>query len=201
MKNNTLLRLTTTALLAAMCYIGFMFLRIDVPVPGGSTAFHLGNTFCILAALFLGGVPGGLAGAVGMSMADLFIPAYVTTAPKTMLLKFLIGFVCGFVAHRIGHIADRKQTPKHVFNWSLIACVCGMMVNVILEPIVTYFYKRFVLGLEADPAKILATWTAGTTFVNAIFAVIIATILYTALRPALDKSGILARMYTPKKIG
>lgn len=47
--------------LAALCYIGFSFFKIDIPVGTEKTAFHLGNVFCVLAALFLGGLWGGMA--------------------------------------------------------------------------------------------------------------------------------------------
>ena len=36
------------ALMAALCYIGFSFFRIDIPVGSEKTAFHLGNVFCVL---------------------------------------------------------------------------------------------------------------------------------------------------------
>ena len=42
------------ALMAALCYIGFSFFRIDIPVGTEKTAFHLGNVFCVLAALLIG---------------------------------------------------------------------------------------------------------------------------------------------------
>ena len=53
-------------LMSALCYIAFTFMQIKIPTPGGATSFHLGNTFCVLAALLLGGIPGGAAGAIGM---------------------------------------------------------------------------------------------------------------------------------------
>jgi uncharacterized membrane protein len=68
--------------LAALCYIGFTFFKIDIPVGPEKTAFHFGNVFCVLAALLIGGYWGGLAGAVGMTLADL-TTSYVTSAPKT----------------------------------------------------------------------------------------------------------------------
>ena len=42
----------------------------------------------VLAALLLGGYWGGLAGAVGMTIADL-TTSYVTSAPKTFFLKLV----------------------------------------------------------------------------------------------------------------
>ena len=97
--NNKTLKLATIGLMSALAYISFTFLQIKIPTPGGTTSFHLGNTFCILAALLLGGIPGGLAGAIGMGIGDLLDPTYVTYAPKTIILKLLIGIFTGLFAH------------------------------------------------------------------------------------------------------
>lgn len=79
-------RMAQAALFAALSYIMFTYFKIDINLPGGSTAFHLGNTFVVLAALLLGGPLGGIAGALGLTMADL-TTIYVTSAPKTFFLK------------------------------------------------------------------------------------------------------------------
>ena len=88
--------LCMAALFAALCYVGFAYCKIDIPVGMEKTAFHLGNVFCVLAALFLGGFWGGMSGAIGMTIADL-TTGYVTSAPKTFLLKLCIGLAVGFV--------------------------------------------------------------------------------------------------------
>ena len=100
---------TMAALFAALCYIGFAYLRIDIPVGTEKTAFHLGNVFCVLAALFLGSFWGGMSGAIGLTLAD-FTSGYLTSAPKTFLLKLCIGAVTGFVAHRLFHISREEET-------------------------------------------------------------------------------------------
>ena len=67
-RNQTVLKLAQTALLAALCFVSFTFLQIKIPMPGGdATSIHIGNAFCVLAALLLGGFYGGLSGAVGMT--------------------------------------------------------------------------------------------------------------------------------------
>ncbi|MEI3325381.1 MAG: ECF transporter S component [Thomasclavelia sp.] len=68
--------------MAALAYVSFTFLQIKITTPGGTTFFHLGNTFCILAALLLGGVPGGLAGAIGMGIGDFLILYILLMHPK-----------------------------------------------------------------------------------------------------------------------
>ena len=59
--NSTVMKIAQTALFAALCYVIFTYLQIKIPMPGGdATSIHLGNAFCVLAALLLGGWYGGL---------------------------------------------------------------------------------------------------------------------------------------------
>lgn len=190
MKNEKTLKLVITGLMAALCYVAFTFLKIPIPVPGGdTTALHIGNAFCVLAALILGGAYGGVAGSLGMTIADIFDPVYITSAPKTFILKLCIGLIAGFVAHNIAHITEDHK-PAYVIKWSLIASIAGLGFNVIADPIVGYFYKNFILGVPSPAAKIMATWAAGATAVNAVVGTIVVVVVYNALRPALKKSGI-----------
>lgn len=179
-KNNRIARMSATALLGALCYIGFTYLKINIPVGDSMTAIHFGNAFCVLAALMLGGVPGGLAGAIGMGLADLMDPIYITSFPKTFLLKFMIGFIVGLVAHRYARIKDHDD-KTYILKWALIASIAGMAFNVIADPVVGFFYKNFILGIPYEAAKIFAAWTAVSTFINACTSVLIATLLYTTL--------------------
>ncbi len=57
-KNVPIIVLAEAALLAALCYVGAGYLKIDIPVGTEKTMFHLGNVFCVLAALLLGGMEG-----------------------------------------------------------------------------------------------------------------------------------------------
>ncbi|MGN0514600.1 MAG: ECF transporter S component [Lachnospiraceae bacterium] len=190
MKNEKTLKIVITGLMAALCYVAFTFLKIPIPVPGGdTTALHIGNAFCVLAALLLGGVYGGVAGALGMTIADLLDPVYITSAPKTFILKFCIGLIAGLIAHKFAHISE-DHDAKYVFRWSLIASICALGFNVIADPIVGYFYKNFILGVPSPAAKIMATWAAGATAVNAVVGTIVVVIVYNALRPVLKKAGI-----------
>ena len=167
---------------------GFAFFKIDIPVGPEKTAFHLGNVFCVLAALLLGGYWGGLAGAIGMTIADL-TTAYVTSAPKTFLLKLCIGLIVGLVAHKIFHLS-KEHSVKYVTGVTILASACGMAFNVVADPLVGYFYKMYLLGVPQDISKALAKISTVTTGVNAIVAVICASVFYLALRPALKKAGL-----------
>ena len=160
-------------------------------MPGGdATSLHIGNAFCVLAALLLGGWYGGLAGAIGMTIADLLDPVYITVAPKTFVLKLCIGLITGLIAHKIAKISE-SDDKKYILKWSIISSIGGLAFNVIADPIVGFFYKQYVLGQPQDAAVILAKLSAVTTFVNAVVSVILVAIIYNAIRPILKKSGLL----------
>ena len=69
-----------------------------------------------------------------------------------------------------------------------------MAFNVVADPIVGYFYKTYLLGVQQDLAKALAKVGAVTTSVNAVIAVVVATALYLALRPVMKKSDMLRQL-------
>lgn len=193
-KNSQALRkLCMAALFAALCYIGFTYCKIDIPAGTEKTAFHLGNVFCVLAALFLGGFWGGMAGAVGMTIADL-TTAYVTSAPKTFVLKLGIGLITGLVAHKVFHLSRDGERKVPLPVATVLSCAAGMAFNVVADPVVGYFYKTYVLGVPQEVANIWAKMGAMTTAVNAVVAVIAATVFYLALRPALKRGGMLPRL-------
>lgn len=188
MRNEKVYKLTLTALMAALSYVVFTFLQIKIALPGGdATSLHLGNAVCVLGALLLGGVYGGLGGAIGMTIGDLLDPVYIIYAPKTFLLKFCIGLITGLIAHKLGKISISNDT-KHVFKWTLIASICGMVFNMIFDPLVGYFYKRVIIGKPA--AEVTLAWNITATSINAVLSVIAAVAIYMALRPALRKSGL-----------
>ncbi len=190
MSNQSLRKLCMAALFAALCYIGFTFCKIDIPVGAEKTAFHLGNVFCVLAALFIGGFWGGMAGAVGMTIADL-TTAYVTSAPKTFVLKLCIGLIVGLIAHKGFGISLEKERKIPLPMATILSCAGGMAFNMVADPVVGYFYKMYILGVPQQAASIWAKMGAVTTAVNAVVAVIAATVFYLALRPALKRSDLL----------
>ena len=54
MKHENIYKLTLTALMAALSYVIFTFLQIQITLPGGdATSFHLGNAVCVLGALLV----------------------------------------------------------------------------------------------------------------------------------------------------
>lgn len=197
-RNQTVMKLAQTALLAALCYVSFTFLQIKIPMPGGdATSIHIGNAFCVLGALLLGGWYGGLAGAVGMTIADIMDPVYIVGAPKTFVLKLCIGLIVGLVAHKVARI-NESSDKKYVVKWSVIASVAGLGFNVAADPLVGYFYKQYILGQPQQMAEVLAKWSTAATFVNAVVSTILVAFLYNAVRPILLRSGLLVKQKQQK---
>ena len=197
MKNEKLLKVVMTGVFAALSYVVFTFLQIKITLPGGdATSIHLGNAVCVLGALLIGGVYGGLGGAIGMTIGDLFDPVYVAYAPKTFLLKFCIGLITGVIAHKLGHITTEKDNGK-VLKWTIAATVSGLLFNVIFDPLIGYFYKLLILGKPA--AELTLAWNVASTSINAVTSTIVSVAVYMALRPALKKSGLFFSLGTTKR--
>ncbi len=188
MKNEKMQKLVMTGVFAALSYVVFTFLQFKIPLPGGdATSIHLGNAVCVLGALILGGPLGGIGGALGMTIGDLLDPIYVIYAPKTFLLKLCIGLITGFVAHNLGRITH-KTDRREIAKWVTGAAVCGLLFNVVFDPLVGYFYKLYIIGKPA--AEITLAWNIASTGINAATSTIVAVLVYLALLPALKKSGL-----------
>lgn len=197
MKNRSnIYRIALVGLFAAMSYVVFTFLQIKINLPGGdATSIHLGNAVVVLGALLMGGPLGGLAGAIGMSIGDLLDPIYITTVPKTFVLKLCIGLISGLVAHKLGKI-NQKSEPKQYAGWVVAAAVAGLLFNCIFDPLVGYYYKLLVLGKPA--AELTLVWNIGSTSINAVLSTVVSVVVYLALRPVLSKAGILQKIWGDK---
>ena len=192
-----------TGVMAALSFAAYLFFR--VPFYGGSS-FHLGNTFTALAALLMDGVSGGLAGAIGLSLADILAgdPGYAVT---TFVLKFIIGVVCGLVAHRLCRIdtADSTRRLSYLVRVTVstrrlsylvrvtVSAASGLLVNVITDPLLGYFRNVYIFGQDYTAAQALAAVAGGVTLANSLVSTVCAVLLYLAVKPALDRAGLLPR--------
>lgn len=197
-------KLAFAGLMAALCYAGYAFIP-PLPIPGlfdltSGTKVHFGNAFVVLGALFLGGPYGGLAGAVGLSLADI-LTGYGASAPRTFICKLLIGLIVGLVAHRLAEIS-KSHEKGYLTKWAIISSVSGLAFNVIFEPTLKYIWFSLITP-NADKAqsaiKTLVSITIATSFVNAIINSIVAVVAYLALRPVLYKTGLLGELPSKRK--
>ncbi len=178
-------KLALAALSAALSFVAFEFVRIPV---SETTSVHLGNAFVVIGALLLGGVPGGLAGAVGLSLADL-LAGLLVSAPKTFFLKFVMGLVAGTVAGKLLRI--REKGAESQMRIALISSLASLGLNVVLDPVTGYFYKMYILGQPQELAATLAKISSFATLINAALCTVVVTLLWPLLYRALHRSGQL----------
>lgn len=191
-KNQTLLKITYSGLMAALCYVGY---AIFPAINAAGTKIHVGNAFVVLGALLLGGPYGGIAGAIGLSLADI-LGGYAQSAPRTFICKLVIGLIAGLVAHKIANISHNH--PKtYIVKWSIISAVAALGFNCIFEPSLKYVWYTL---LTPDPEKAataikaLVAITTYTTIINAVINSAIAVVAYLALRPALYRLGLFGEI-------
>lgn len=183
--------LALTGVMAALSLVAYLFFRI--PFMGGSS-FHLGNTFTALTALLLDGVSGGLAGAIGLALADILAgdPGYAVT---TFILKFLIGITCGAVAHKAFRLRtlDSASHKGAYLAKVTVSAASGLLLNVFTDPFLGYFRNVYIFGQEYTVAQAMTKIAGGVTFVNSVVSTICVVLLYLALRPALERAGLLPK--------
>lgn len=169
------------ALFAALSYVAFMFLRVDIYLGVTRTSFHIANSLVVLAPIFLGAPVGIFAPALGLFLADLF-SNYAYAAPETLYLKTLMAALAYLVLTKFyqPHYSSRK---KHLVAISAMAA--GLLLNVLLAPVSSYFYKRLI-GMQVEAASIFLKFHSGVVFVNAFLSLLAAVALYLALAKALD---------------
>ena len=88
-------------------------------------------------------------------------------------------------------ITDESHSKRYTTVATVVSCAAGMAFNVVADPLVGYFYKLYIMGVPQKAADAWAKMGAATTLVNAVIAVISASILYAALRPALKKANLM----------
>ena len=71
------------------------------------------------------------------------------------------------------------------------APVCGLLFNVIFDPLVGYFYKLAILGKPA--ADLVLAWNIASTSINAVTSAAAAVVIYMPLRSTLIRSGLFDR--------
>lgn len=187
----TVQKISIIGVMAALSLVAYEFFRIP-NVFGSGSSFHLGNTFTALTAMLLDGVSGGLAGAIGLALADILAgdPGYAVT---TFVLKFIIGITCGAVAHKVFKLRDLDRHSKGYLLKVIVAGGSGLLLNVITDPFLGYFRNIYIFGQEYTVAQALSKIAGGVTFVNSVASTICVVILYLALRPALERAGLLPK--------
>ncbi len=179
--------LVVVGVMAAAVFVATFLLKIGpIPTPGGPTQLKMGNALCLLGGLLFGGLRGGLAAGIGSALFDLTNPAFVASAPFTLVFFFMMGFVCG----KISHLGDNKGQS---FKWNLIGAIAGSVSYMVLH------FGKSILTLVLSGSTWQAAVVANTTKyitsgINSVFAVVVSLALAPVMRTALKKAGIYEKI-------
>ncbi|MGI6108881.1 MAG: ECF transporter S component [Eubacteriaceae bacterium] len=180
-------KLAWIGLMAALVFIG-TFMRIKIPVGGDSTMLHLGNVFCILSGLLLGGVPGGLAAGLGSAIFDLS-SEYASEFWITFINKFAMGWMAGWLCWSVFPKLG-KFKPDGLFKPTL-ASIAGSLTYTALYVIKSIITSRYVTGLPWEAVWPVVAVKFSVSLINGLIAVVVSLVLYFALKPALAKAHLM----------
>jgi len=181
-KKFTTYRIVFIAVMAAIVYVVTFF---RFPLLGSKV--HFANAMCLLSGLLFGPVSGGLAAGIGSALYDFFSGQYgLVDCLITLVSKFLMAFICARIA----------GTVRGTDNKARIAAgsVIGALSYVALYMLKTYVYQRFVYGYPLATAWATMGSKLPASLINAVFAMIVAPLLYAAIVPVLKKTGALEKV-------
>ncbi len=178
--------LVFTGLMAALVFVSSL-ISIDIPNIVGVTRIHLGNIFCILSGLLLGGVYGGISAGVGSMLFDLTNPLYITSAPFTLVFKWVIGFTAGKIAY--SDSANGMNTKKNITG-----AIAGSLAYIVLYLGKNFISNMFFLRTELETALIATAQKGTASLINAVIAVIVSVPLAAALKRALSNLSLYNRL-------
>ena len=178
--------MAVVGVMAAICFVVTYFIKIEFPTPAGPVMLKLANAFCLLAGMLFGGLRGGLAAGIGSMMYDVLDPKYITDAPFTLVRFFLMAYICGVICYRNSETGN--QTLRNIIGASV-----GSLFSVAF-----YFaqsiIKQMLLGQPFDIAILNIIPKISTSMINAVIAVILASILAPLLNEALKRAGLYQKL-------
>jgi uncharacterized membrane protein len=142
MKSNDTKRIVATALFIALVGAVTMFW---FPTPGATGGYmHLGTLVLLIIALRFGKHYGLIAGAVGMTLADLLTGAAIW-APGTFVVVGMIGYVAGW-------ISESKEGQGTNIVRNILAWGAALLIKVIGY----YLYEAiFMTGFEVATISVI----------------------------------------------
>ena len=164
-------------LMAAIVYAATS-IRIEIPTPLGKTMIHMSSIACLLSGLLFGAVRGGLSAGIGSFFFDI-LNGWASSAPFTLVFKFVMGFLAGLITG-----GKRQSVPR-----TLVACIAGAYAYSVLY-LSKDFIRDLLMGAATETAIADISVKAVTSLTNATLAIIIATLVAPVLRTALERAGL-----------
>ena len=177
-----------------LCFIGLMAAIVFVVnyfrIPFMGTQLHMTNALCALCGLLFGPGAGFMAAGLGSGLYDI-VGGYGAECVITFVNKGMIALVAGLIGFR----ASRKEpldTAAHAKI--IIGSTLGALTYVALYMLKTTIAGLLIDGLTMDAVQVKLLSKLPGSCMNAVFAAIVAPILYNALRPALKHAGLFEKL-------
>ncbi len=177
-KNKTI-KLCLVGMMAALVFIGTS-IKISIPMGASNTMLHLGNIFCLLAALLLGPLFGGLSAGIGSFLFDIMNPLYISGAPFIFVFKFLMAFVCASIAEK--NFASTMRV--------MIGMICGSLTYIVLYVSKNFIKNAFLLKIEIHSSFLLTVKSLYISSINAALSIIIAIIIFKIIYARIGEKTI-----------
>lgn len=143
---STTKKMVISALLAALCCVATMIIKIPSPLKG---YLNLGDCIVLLTGFFLPPFYGFLAGGLGSALADI-LSGYVSYAPATFIIKGIMTLIAHF---------GLKFLQKHL-SGTPSRIISGAVAEV--EMILGYFlFEGFMYGFVPSLVNIPANAIQG----------------------------------------
>lgn len=174
--------------MAAVIFAATAFLKIGpIPTPSGPTQLKMANALCLLGAILFGGLRGGLAAGIGSMFYDLSDPAFVSSAPFTLVFFFIMAYLCGVVSH-----SGQSNGKSNLRN--LLGAVTGSVTYFLL------FIAKSILTLMLAGSDFTAAFVGTsvkflTSAINMPFSIVVAVLLAPVCRKALTRAGFERKLF------
>ena len=167
---------------AVVCVVTFF----RFPLLGSKV--HFANAMCLLSGLLFGPVCGGLAAGLGSALNDALAGGYdFIQCLITFVSKFAMAAICALIAG-----TPHAERTNHLRV--VLGSIIGALSYVALYMLKTYIYQRFVYGNPMDGVLAAMAAKLPASMINAVFAMIVAPLLYAALVPPLKRANLLEKL-------
>ena len=184
-RNSSTFRLCFIGLMAAMVFV-LNYFRI----PFMGTQLHMTNALCVLCGLLFGPGAGFMAAGLGSGLYDI-VGGYGAECVITFVNKGMIALVAGFIGFKAGR---REPLTRAAHVKIILGSVLGALTYVALYMLKTTVAGLFIDGLTTDALTVKLLSKLPGSLMNAVFAFIVAPMLYNVLRPALKNAGLFDKL-------
>lgn len=177
MNNKKIKNIIIISLFASLVLV---FSKIEFRVV--ETRIHLGNSFCLLSGFILSPLSAGLSAGIGSLFFDLLF--YPSSMPLEFVITFLNKFVMSFVCSYVYHLMLNKNI--NIKSNIILSGLLGQISYIVLYLLKTYIQRKYIILLSNEVVIAEIILKLGTSSVNAIFAIIISSILYAPAKKAVE---------------